>query len=109
MTKYKSCTKIVYRLKTAFVKDLKQEKEIDERLAQTASPSPDQLPKSIPKSVTPTRKVATPPTTPQINQAPPPAPTPPKIDHQLIKLAETTKYNQHQAAAAAIQQQFFRG
>jgi len=51
-----------YRLKTAFVKALQQEQEIEQRLAQAACPSPDPpAPKPVPKAATPTRRVATPP------------------------------------------------
>ena len=90
---------------------MKQEKEIDERLAQNPCPSPDPLPKSIPKSITPTRKVSTPPAPQQISPAPPPAPTPPKLqEHPLVKLAESGKFSPHHAAAAAaLQQQLLRG
>lgn len=103
------------RLKTAFVKALQQEQEIEQRLAQSssASPQPDvhhtpsHTPSPAPKSVTPTipppsRHVPTPPSN---NSAPR---TPP-----LSKLAqENSKYNSHQqqaAAAAALQQQLLRG
>ncbi|XP_043472879.1 transcriptional repressor p66-alpha isoform X2 [Leptopilina heterotoma] len=103
------------RLKTAFVKALQQEQEIEQRLAQAACPSPDPpvaTPKSIPKAATPTRRVATPPAPPpQIPQAPPPAPTPPapKLqEHPLVKLAESGKFTPHHAAAAALQQQLLR-
>ncbi|XP_033221487.1 transcriptional repressor p66-beta-like isoform X5 [Belonocnema kinseyi] len=104
------------RLKTAFVKALQQEQEIEQRLAQAAcpSPSPDPpTPKPIPKAPTPTRRVQTPPAPPpQIPQAPPPAPTPPapKLqEHPLVKLAESGKFSPHHAAAAAaLQQQLFR-
>ncbi|OXU21658.1 hypothetical protein TSAR_013348 [Trichomalopsis sarcophagae] len=104
------------RLKTAFVKALKQEKEIDERLAQTACPSPDPpAPKSVPKTSTPNRRVTTPPApSPQV-QVPPPAPTPPtpnRQDHPLVKLAAESNKFQHPAAAAAaaaaLQQQLLR-
>ncbi|XP_011494219.1 PREDICTED: transcriptional repressor p66-beta isoform X2 [Ceratosolen solmsi marchali] len=100
------------RLKTAFVKALKQEKEIDERLAQAACPSPDPpAPKPVPKAPTPTRRVATPPAPPPQVQVPPPAPTPPapKLqEHPLVKLAESGKFPHPAAAAAALQQQLLR-
>ncbi|XP_034942832.1 transcriptional repressor p66-beta isoform X2 [Chelonus insularis] len=102
------------RLKTAFVKALQQEHEMEQKLAQAASPSPDPpAPKPVPKAVTPTRRVATPPAPPPtVQQAPPPAPTPPtpKLqEHPLVKLAESGKFSPHHAAAAAaIQQQLLR-
>ncbi|XP_015592474.1 transcriptional repressor p66-beta isoform X2 [Cephus cinctus] len=102
------------RLKTAFVKALQQEQEIEQRLAQAACPSPDPpAPKPVPKAATPTRRVATPPAPPpQVPQAPPPAPTPPapKLqEHPLVKLAESGKFSPHHAAAAAaLQQQLLR-
>ncbi|KAL7286947.1 hypothetical protein TKK_0018889 [Trichogramma kaykai] len=110
------------RLKTAFVKALKQEKEIDERLAQTTSASPDPpvqipvLPKSVPKVPTPTRR-STPPVPPQ--QMPQTSATPPASkalqDQQaLAKLVESSKYghpgfaNVAAAAAQQLQQQLLR-
>ncbi|XP_063984706.1 transcriptional repressor p66-alpha isoform X3 [Diachasmimorpha longicaudata] len=101
------------RLKTAFVKALQQEHEMEQKLAQAASPSPDPPPKPVPKSVTPTRRVATPPAPPpSVQQAPPPAPTPPSQkmqEHPLVKLAEGGKFTPHHAAAAAaLQQQLLR-
>ncbi|KAK0167878.1 hypothetical protein PV327_001733 [Microctonus hyperodae] len=102
------------RLKTAFVKALQQEHEMEQKLAQAASPSPDPpAPKPVPKPVTPTRRVATPPAPPPtVQQAPPPAPTPPtpKLqEHPLVKLAESGKFSPHHAAAAAaLQQQLLR-
>lgn len=97
------------RLKTAFVKALQQEHEMEQKLAQT-SPSPDPPnPKPIPKPVTPTRRVATPPA---LVQAPPPIQTPPTSKHQehpLIKLTESGKFSPHHVAtAAALQQQIMR-
>ncbi|XP_023288893.1 transcriptional repressor p66-beta isoform X2 [Orussus abietinus] len=102
------------RLKAAFVKALKQEEEIEEKLAQVACPSPDPpAPKPVPKLATPTRRMATPPAPPpQVPPAPAPAPTPPapKLqEHPLVKLAESGKFNPHHAAAAAaLQQQLLR-
>ncbi|XP_046744822.1 transcriptional repressor p66-beta isoform X4 [Diprion similis] len=101
------------RLKTAFVKALQQEQEIEQRLAQAACPSPDPPPpKPVPKASTPTRRVATPPAPQQVSQVPAPAPTPPapKLqDHTLAKLAESGKFSPHHAAAAAaFHQQFLR-
>ncbi|XP_015524135.1 transcriptional repressor p66-beta isoform X1 [Neodiprion lecontei] len=101
------------RLKTAFVKALQQEQEIEQRLAQAACPSPDPPPpKPVPKASTPTRRVATPPAPQQVAQVPAPAPTPPapKLqDHTLAKLAESGKFSPHHAAAAAaFHQQFLR-
>lgn len=103
-----------YRLKTAFVKALQQEQEIEQRLAQAACPSPDPpAPKPVPKAATPTRRVATPPAPPpQVPPAPTLAPTPPapKLqEHPLVKLAESGKFSPHHAAAAALQQQLLRG
>ncbi|XP_012229692.1 transcriptional repressor p66-alpha isoform X3 [Linepithema humile] len=101
------------RLKTAFVKALQQEQEIEQRLAQTACPSPDPpAPKPVPKAATPTRRVATPPAPPpQVPPAPTCTPTPPapKLqEHPLMKLAESGKFSPHAAAAAALQQQLLR-
>ncbi|XP_011334914.1 transcriptional repressor p66-alpha isoform X3 [Ooceraea biroi] len=102
------------RLKTAFVKALQQEQEIEQRLAQTACPSPDPpAPKPVPKAATPTRRVATPPAPPpQVPPAPTLTPTPPapKLqEHPLVKLAESGKFSPHHAAAAAaLQQQLLR-
>ncbi|XP_036142317.1 transcriptional repressor p66-alpha isoform X2 [Monomorium pharaonis] len=102
------------RLKTAFVKALQQEQEIEQRLAQAACPSPDPpAPKPVPKAATPTRRVATPPAPPpQVPPAPTLTPTPPapKLqEHPLVKLAESGKFNPHHAAAAAaLQQQLLR-
>lgn len=98
-------------MKTAFVKALQQEHEMEQKLAQAVSPSPDPpAPKPIPKPVTPTRRVATPPAP---VQAPPPAQTPPTPkhqDHPLMKLAESGKFSPHHVAtAAALQQQLMRG
>lgn len=106
--------KWIYRLKTAFVKALQQEQEIEQRLAQTACPSPDPpAPKPVPKAATPTRRVATPPAPPpQVPPAPTCTPTPPtpKLqEHPLMKLAESGKFSPHAAAAAALQQQLLRG
>lgn len=103
------------RLKTAFVKALQQEQEIEQRLAQSsrASPQPDSHHSSS-HSSSPASKSSTPsvpppsrhvPTPPSNNSAPPR--TPP-----LSKLAqENSKFNSHQqaAAAAALQQQLLRG
>ncbi|XP_050301355.1 transcriptional repressor p66-beta isoform X2 [Anthonomus grandis grandis] len=96
------------RLKTAFVKALQQEQEIEQRLAQNGSfstTSPAQSPSApepavtTPKSVTPTpapRHAATP--TPP---APPPQPTPPpppsRSSHQ-------SSSSQHQSSSSAQQQ-----
>ncbi|KMQ90356.1 transcriptional repressor p66-alpha [Lasius niger] len=102
------------RLKTAFVKALQQEQEIEQRLAQAACPSPDPpAPKPVPKAATPTRRVATPPAPPpQVPPAPTLTPTPPapKLqEHPLVKLAESGKFSPHHAAAAAaLQQQLLR-
>ncbi|XP_029164054.1 transcriptional repressor p66-alpha isoform X4 [Nylanderia fulva] len=102
------------RLKTAFVKALQQEQEIEQRLAQAPCPSPDPpAPKPVPKAATPTRRVATPPAPPpQVPPAPTLTPTPPapKLqEHPLVKLAESGKFSPHHAAAAAaLQQQLLR-
>ncbi|XP_035726180.1 transcriptional repressor p66-beta-like isoform X1 [Vespa mandarinia] len=102
------------RLKTAFVKALQQEQEIEQRLAQAACPSPDPpAPKVVPKAATPTRRIATPPAPPpQVPPAPTLTPTPPapKLqEHPLVKLAESGKFSPHHAAtAAALQQQLLR-
>ncbi|XP_020296137.1 transcriptional repressor p66-alpha isoform X3 [Pseudomyrmex gracilis] len=104
---------IMNRLKTAFVKALQQEQEIEQRLAQAPCPSPDPpAPKPVPKAATPTRRVATPPAPPpQVPPAPTLTPTPPapKLpEHPLMKLTESGKFNAHAAAAAALQQQLLR-
>jgi len=93
------------RLKTAFVKALQQEQEIEQRLAQAssgASPQPDQAtitlhpapaatptpaaaPSPAPKAATPTRHIPTPPAP---SASAPPARTPPlSRDHSLSKLS----------------------
>lgn len=107
------------RLKTAFVKALQQEQEIEQRLAQSssASPQPDShhssvhtpvhvqppAPKSVAPSIPSSRHVPTPPSNNSASSRTPP----------LSKLAqENSKYNSHQqqaAAAAALQQQLLRG
>uniref|UniRef100_A0A1B6DAN6 Transcriptional repressor p66 coiled-coil MBD2-interaction domain-containing protein n=1 Tax=Clastoptera arizonana TaxID=38151 RepID=A0A1B6DAN6_9HEMI len=101
------------RLKTAFVKALQQEQEIEQRLAQGSpqpTPEPTIIPPPIPQ-VKPSTPVAPPPArhnpTPP---APPPAPTPPSArEHPLAKLAaENSKFNPHHAAAA-LHQQLLRG
>ncbi|XP_067001998.1 transcriptional repressor p66-beta isoform X2 [Anabrus simplex] len=113
------------RLKTAFVKALQQEQEIEQRLAQVSSsaspqpsepihappaPSPVVMSAPTPKPATPTmppaaRHAPTPPAPP-----PPPAPTPPlpHREHPLAKMAAETKFNSHHAAAA-LHQQLLRG
>ncbi|XP_054277985.1 transcriptional repressor p66-beta-like isoform X2 [Macrosteles quadrilineatus] len=94
------------RLKTAFVKALQQEQEIEQRLAQGSpqpTPEPALPPPPQPKASTPAPRPA--PT--------PPAPvTPPSArEHPLAKLAaESSKFNSHHAAAAqALHQQLMRG
>ncbi|KAJ8962847.1 hypothetical protein NQ318_001247 [Aromia moschata] len=106
------------RLKTAFVKALQQEQEIEQRLAQngvftSSSPAPSPVtPETVPKSVTPTptpRHAATPP-------APPPAqptPPPPRSSHASSHSSTSSvqdKYTQQQSAAAmqALHQQLLR-
>nr|CAD7445897.1 unnamed protein product [Timema bartmani] len=115
------------RLKTAFVKALQQEQEIEQRLAQvttsssssSSSPQPPEppaptmsappAPPKPPSTPTP-RHVPTPPTPVPV---PPPAPTPPlppPPTHPLAKLAaESNKFGNHHAAAAALHQQLLRG
>lgn len=92
------------RLKTAFVKALQQEQEIEQRLAQ-GSPQPTNEP-ALPPPPQPK------PSTPAPRPAPtPPAPsTPPSArDHPLAKLAaENSKFSSHHAAAA-LHQQLMRG
>ncbi|KAK7793641.1 hypothetical protein R5R35_006129 [Gryllus longicercus] len=124
------------RLKTAFVKALQQEQEIEQRLAQVSScvspqpstattappepihapptPSPAVMSAPAPKPATPTmppvaRHAPTPPAPPP--PPPPPAPTPPlpHREHPLAKLAaESSKFSSHHAAAA-LHQQLLRG
>lgn len=92
------------RLKTAFVKALQQEQEIEQRLAQ-ASPQPT-AEAALPPPPQPK------PSTPAPRPAPtPPAPaTPPSSrEHSLAKMAaESNKFNPHHAAAA-LHQQLMRG
>ena len=118
------------RLKTAFVKALQQEQEIEQRLAQvsacvspTTQPAPPPVPEppihalpapspvimSAPKPSTPTLPPRHAPTPPA--PAPPPAPTPPlpHRDHPLAKLAAESKFGSHHVAAAALHQQLLRG
>lgn len=104
------------RLKTAFVKALQQEQEIEQRLAQ-GSPQPTPEPTIIPPPTPqpkPSTPVAPPPPPPPRHNptppAPPPAPTPPSArEHPLAKLAaESSKFNPHHAAAA-LHQQLLRG
>ncbi|XP_014285244.1 transcriptional repressor p66-beta [Halyomorpha halys] len=80
------------RLKTAFVKALQQEQEIEQRLAQ-GSPQPEP-----PPTPQPVVKPSTPKPTPPIPS--------PNRDH-LAKLADSAKFNHH--AAAALHQQLLRG
>ncbi|XP_060536505.1 transcriptional repressor p66-beta isoform X2 [Cylas formicarius] len=106
------------RLKTAFVKALQQEQEIEQRLAQngtifSTSGSPAQSPVSselAPKSVTPTpapRHAVTPPAPPPPQPTPPPPP-PPRASHAPPSVQD--KYSSAQSAAAvqALQQQLLR-
>ncbi|PNF35451.1 hypothetical protein B7P43_G04124 [Cryptotermes secundus] len=120
------------RLKTAFVKALQQEQEIEQRLAQVSScsspttqqPAPPPVPEPpihAPPAPSPVIMSASKPTTPTLPPrhaptppapAPPPAPTPPlpHRDHPLAKLAaESSKFGSHHAAAAALHQQLLRG
>lgn len=105
------------RLKTAFVKALQQEQEIEQRLAQNGvfqvscnSPAPSPAaPEPVPKAATPTpaptpRHAATPPA-----PAPPPAqPTPPPARQSHSSAQE--KFSQQSAAAMqALHQQILRG
>ncbi|XP_075216234.1 transcriptional repressor p66-beta simjang isoform X4 [Lycorma delicatula] len=98
------------RLKTAFVKALQQEQEIEQRLAQGSPQPPPPEPPLIPPPPPP--KPPTPAIPPPARHAPtpPPAPTPPSPrEHPLAKLAaETSKFNPHHAAAA-LHQQILRG
>lgn len=106
------------RLKTAFVKALQQEQEIEQRLAQVgggagvASPEPAAPPPSAP---TPTASSTPKPATP--TPPPPPPPTPPTPasvrEHPLAKLAAESaaagKFGSPHHMAAALQQQLLRG
>ncbi|KAG5872562.1 hypothetical protein JTB14_033980 [Gonioctena quinquepunctata] len=110
------------RLKTAFVKALQQEQEIEQRLAQngvftSSSPAPSPVtPESLPKAVTPTPAPRPAPTPPAIPAPPPPQPTPPPprsshgSSHSSSSAAAQEKFNQQQNAAAmqALQQQLLR-
>lgn len=109
------------RLKTAFVKALQQEQEIEQRLAQNGSftssspaPSPS-APEPTPKSVTPTpvsRHAATPtpPAPPPPAQpTPPPPPPPQRSSHQSAAQSAQDKYTAQSAAAMqALHQQLLR-
>jgi hypothetical protein len=95
------------RLKTAFVKALQQEQEIEQRLAQngvftSSSPAPSPVtPEAIPKSATPTptpRHAATPPAPPAAQQTPPPS----RSSH-----SSTDKFSQN-AVMQALHQQLLR-
>nr|XP_022904495.1 transcriptional repressor p66-beta isoform X4 [Onthophagus taurus] len=99
------------RLKTAFVKALQQEQEIEQRLAQNGvftssspAPSPVTPEASVPKSVTPTptpRHAATPPAPPSTQQTPPPS----RSSHSSAQ----DKLNISNAATMqALQQQILR-
>ncbi|CAG9863289.1 unnamed protein product [Phyllotreta striolata] len=99
------------RLKTAFVKALQQEQEIEQRLAQngvfaSSSPAPSPVtPEPLPKAATPTpvpRHAPTPPAPPPPQQTPPPS----RSSHASSSAA-TDKYAQQQAMQA-IQQQILR-
>ncbi|KRT85254.1 hypothetical protein AMK59_1847 [Oryctes borbonicus] len=94
------------RLKTAFVKALQQEQEIEQRLAQngvftSSSPAPSPVtPEAVPKAVTPTpapRHAATPPAPPAPQPTPPPPP--PRPSHTAV---------QDKFTMQAIQQQLLR-
>ncbi|KAJ8916337.1 hypothetical protein NQ315_005032, partial [Exocentrus adspersus] len=105
------------RLKTAFVKALQQEQEIEQRLAQngvftSSSPAPSPVtPEALPKSVTPTptpRHAATPPAPPPAQPTPPPPRSSHGASHSASSVQE--KYTQQQNAAAmqALHQQLIR-
>ncbi|XP_057660603.1 transcriptional repressor p66-alpha isoform X1 [Diorhabda carinulata] len=109
------------RLKTAFVKALQQEQEIEQRLAQngvftSSSPAPSPVtPEALPKAVTPTPVPRHAPTPPAPAPPPPPQPTPPPPrtshppNHPPPSVAQD-KYTQQQNAAAmqALHQQILR-
>lgn len=98
------------RLKTAFVKALQQEQEIEQRLAQngvftSSSPAPSPVtPEAVvPKAVTPTpapRHAATPPAPPPAQPTPPPA----RSSHSSSSSA-ADKYSQNMQA---LHQQILR-
>lgn len=102
-----------FRLKTAFVKALKQEKEIDEKLANASSTTVEPpLPKSFNKSAVTIRKEVPSHTPQQMNiQAQSSNTLPVKhTEHPFMKLTESNKFGSHHAVtAAALQQQLFRG
>lgn len=83
------------RLKTAFVKALQQEQEIEQRLAQ-GSPQPEPPPTPQPPPVV----------RPSTPKPAPPIPSPNR-DH-LAKLADSAKFNPHHVAAT-LHQQLLRG
>lgn len=106
------------RLKTAFVKALQQEQEIEQKLAQNGSftsSSPAASPVtpevvSTPKPATPTptpipmpRHAATPPT-PSAQPTPPPPPPQQRSSH----IPHQDKFSQNAAAVQALQQQILR-
>ncbi|KAF2895550.1 hypothetical protein ILUMI_10625 [Ignelater luminosus] len=99
------------RLKTAFVKALQQEQEIEQRLAQngvfttSSSPAPSPVtPESVvPKAVTPQptpRHAATPPAPPSAQQTPPPS----RSSHS----SSQDKFAQNAAAVQVLHQQLLR-
>ncbi|CAH1110108.1 unnamed protein product [Psylliodes chrysocephalus] len=110
------------RLKTAFVKALQQEQEIEQRLAQngvftSSSPAPSPVtPEALPKAATPTPAPRHAPTPPAQAPPPPPQPTPPPprsshpSSHSSSSSVAQDKYTQQQSAAAmqALHQQILR-
>ncbi|XP_018322979.1 transcriptional repressor p66-beta isoform X2 [Agrilus planipennis] len=108
------------RLKTAFVKALQQEQEIEQRLAQngvfsSSSPAPSPVtPESTPKAVTPQptpRHAATPPAPPATQPTPPPPP-PSRSSHTgAVSTAAASSHDkiaQNAAAVQALHQQLLR-
>ncbi|XP_044739209.1 transcriptional repressor p66-beta isoform X2 [Chrysoperla carnea] len=122
------------RLKTAFVKALQQEQEIEQRLAQVScnspapspvAPEPSPSPKAVP---TPSpRHAATPPAPPPAQPTPPPARQSHQSSHSSSHTSSSShvsshgsshassqqsqqdKFHQSAAAMQALQQQLFRG
>ncbi|XP_066152247.1 transcriptional repressor p66-beta isoform X1 [Euwallacea fornicatus] len=103
------------RLKTAFVKALQQEQEIEQRLAQNGSfstsspaPSPSSSESAAPKPVTPTPapRLAATPTPPA---PPPPAqPTPPPSSRSGHPSSAQSAQDKYSAQMQVLQQQLLR-
>lgn len=92
------------RLKTAFVKALQQEQEIEQRLAQGSPPSSVSPAPAHPIQVNPPM-----PSVPKPAPAPKRNPTPPQPHKMHPSDSTGGKFNAAAAAHLALQQQMFRG